>query len=422
MMDFTLYNQTPARVSAPTSAEELADCLREASAAGSAVVPWGGGTRQLLGGPPARYDVALSMAGLPRVIEYTPADMVISVEAGATLGQVQDVLSAHGQWLPWDPPLPRQAMIGGLLASGAGGPLRLGYGSPRDWTLGLRVALGDGRLVRSGSRVVKNVAGYDAHKLHIGALGTLGVIAEATFKVAPIPLRRQTLLAAFTSPTAPLEAISQLRQPPFQPISMVILNAVAEATIPALHPFLPDRSAYLVVAVRFAGTPGAVARQIRAAVAQCVDLGAHAIELNEADDVPIWEAIADFTRPMGDLLLRVGAPIGQQRELIRLSEMTTRARGWATARMLISGVGLAFARWPIVGVSPEALAVALAELRARLATIGGYAVIEALPDAPGTNRDTLDIWGPSPESLALMRSLRAAWDPAGILNPGRYLV
>ncbi|MBX0330157.1 FAD-binding oxidoreductase [Oscillochloris sp. ZM17-4] len=421
-MDFTLYSQPPARVITPATAEDLADCLREASAAGSSVVPWGGGTRQGLGGPPTRYDLALSMSGLSRVVEYTPADLVISVEAGATLGMVQETLAPHGQWLPWDPPLPRRATVGGLLASGAGGMLRLGYGSPRDWTLGMRVALGDGRLVKSGSRVVKNVAGYDSHKLHIGALGTLGVIAEATFKVAPIPPRRQTLIAAFTTTKAPLEAIAQLRQPPFHPISMVILNDEAERAIPALHPFLRDHSHYLMVAVRFAGTAGAVARQIRAAVAHCVELGSRVIELNELDDAPIWEAIADFVQPTGDLMLRVGAPLGQQYEMIRLLEMTTRARGWATARMVIAGVGLAYARWPIAGVPAAALAAALAELRAGLATIGGYVVIEELPAAPGIDRDVLDVWGAPPETLALMRSLRAAWDPAGVLNPGRYLV
>ncbi len=385
-------------------------------------MPWGGGTRQRLGGPPARYDVALDLAGLSRVIEYTPADLVISVEAGMILGQIQDVLAAHGQWLPWDPPLPGRATVGGLLASGAGGPLRLGYGSPRDWTLGMRVALGDGRLVRSGSRVVKNVAGYDAHKLHIGALGTLGVIAEATFKVAPLPSHRQTLLAAFTTPDAPIAAVMRLRQPPFQPISMVILNDMAERDIPAMHPFLNDHPRYLVVAARFSGTQGAVARQLRLAVARCVELGARAIELSELDDAPIWEMIADFTQPRGDLLLRVGAPVGSQREMSRLLDTTAQERGWATARLVIADVGLAYAHWPVAGVAAEALAAALAELRSALATLGGYAVIEGLPDAPGIDADTLDIWGPPPESLALMRSLRAAWDPAGVLNPGRYLV
>ncbi|MEI7771812.1 MAG: FAD-binding oxidoreductase, partial [Chloroflexales bacterium] len=297
--------------------------------------------------------------------------------------------------------------------------LRLGYGAPRDWTLGMRVALGDGRLVKSGARVVKNVAGYDAHKLHIGALGTLGVIVEATFKVAPLPAYRQTLLASFAKPRATLDAITQMRQPPLQPISMVILNHVAERSIMALHPFLNDQPTHLLVAARFAGTAGAVSRQIRAAVARCVEVGARTIELSESDDEQIWAAIADSTQPRDDLLLRVGAPLGQFPELMHMLEMPTRSRGWDAARMAVAGVGVAYARWPISAA--DALATALAELRAGVAAIGGYAVIEDLPAALAAHA-ALDIWGPPPESLALMRSLRAAWDPAGILNLGRYLV
>jgi glycolate oxidase FAD binding subunit len=286
----------------------------------------------------------------------------------------------------------------------------------------MRVALGDGRLVKSGARVVKNVAGYDSHKLHLGALGTLGVIVEATLKVAPLPPHRQTLLASFTQPRAPLEAITQLREPPLQPISMVILNDVAERSVAALHPFLSAQPTHLLVAVRFAGTAGAVSRQIRTAVAHCVEVGARAIELSESDDGPLWAAISDSCQPKGDLLLRAGAPLGQLPEMVRLLEMTSRARGWDAARVVVAGVGLAYARWPIAGVPASDLATALAELRAGLAAIGGYVVIEDLPPALAADAAALDIWGPPPESLTLMRSLRAAWDPAGILNPGRYLV
>lgn len=214
MRDYTVHNTSPAQVVAPATAEELADCLREATARGLAVVPWGAGTRQHIGRAPTRYDLAIATHGLARVLDYHPDDLVVTLEAGATLGAVQAELARHGQWLPWDAPLPGRASVGGLLASGAAGPLRLGYGAPRDWTLGMRVALGDGRLVRSGGRVVKNVAGYDTHKLHIGALGTLGVIVEATFKVQPLPERRRTLLASFTDAYLPEQAIAALRAPP----------------------------------------------------------------------------------------------------------------------------------------------------------------------------------------------------------------
>src|SRR5947207_167556 len=180
----------------PATPDELAAILRDASERGQVVVPWGAGTLQHLGYPPNPEAIILHTAALNRIVEYNPADLTITVEAGATLGAVQETLRPHGQWLPWDPPAPGTATIGGLLAAGASGPLRLGYGAPRDWVLGMRVALGDGRLIKSGGKVVKNVAGYETHKLQIGALGTLGVIVEVTFKLSPLPERTGSLALA----------------------------------------------------------------------------------------------------------------------------------------------------------------------------------------------------------------------------------
>lgn len=419
--DFTLHNLTPAAVARPATAEELAATLCEAAATGRAVVPWGGGTRQHIGCPPARYDLALVTTGLDRVVAYHPADLVITVEAGATLGAVQAELARHGQWLPWDAPLPERATIGGLLASGVAGALRLGYGPPRDWTLGMRVALGDGRLVRSGGRVVKNVAGYDTHKLQIGALGTLGVIVEATFKVAPLPERRQTLLAAFTDPYLPERAADQLRAAPLQPLALAVLNAPAEAGTPLLHPFLEGQPRHLVVAARFAGAESAVRRQLREAARRCVEAGARTVELQDQDDGPLWAALADFTAPAtdGSLLIRAGAPSGTLTRVAGTLEHIAMQAGWPPPQLALGGVGLVFSRWPACGAAPGAVAAALAAVRAELAPLGGYAVVE---EAPAAMAPALDIWGPPPEGLELMRQLRTTWDPAGILNAGRYVV
>lgn len=417
---FALGALAPARVATPASAEELAETLREAAAAGLAVVPWGGGTRQHIGRPPARYDLALSTAALSRVVDYHPDDLVVTVEAGTTLGAVQAELARHGQWLPWEAPLPARASVGGLLASGAAGALRLGHGPPRDWTLGMRVALGDGRLVRSGGRVVKNVAGYDSHKLHIGALGTLGVIVEATFKVAPLPEHRQTILAAYTDPHLPARAIEQLRAAPLQPIAMVALNMAGEEATPALHAFLAGQPRHIVVAARFAGSEGAVRRQIREAARRCIEAGARTVELREEDDTPLWAALADFSAPAADgsLLVRAGAPAGSFGHLAGLVECAAAHAGWAPAQLGVAGVGLFYSRWPVAGAGPGAVAAVLATIRAGLAPLGGYLVVEEAPPSLAA----LDIWGPPPEGAALMRTLRSAWDPAGILNPGRYVI
>ena len=177
----------------PRTAEELAAKLAEAAAAKLAVVPVGAGRAQGMGNPVERCDLELHTTRLDRVIEHSQADMVVSVEAGITLEALQDRLGKAGQFLPLDPFNSPGHTIGGLLATGWTGPLRLRYGSPRDFLIGIRVALPDGRLASAGGRVVKNVSGYDLMKLHYGALGTLGVIVAASFKVFPKPLHDVTV-------------------------------------------------------------------------------------------------------------------------------------------------------------------------------------------------------------------------------------
>jgi glycolate oxidase FAD binding subunit len=403
----------------PASADALAECLREASARGQAIIPWGAGTLQHLGNRPRDAAVRLHTTALDRVTDYTPADLTITVEAGATLGAIQTLLGRHGQWLPWDPAAPDRATLGGLLAAGASGPLRLGYGTPRDWVLGMRVALGDGRLVKSGSKVVKNVAGYDLHKLHIGALGTLGVIVEATFKIAPLPERVGSLVLVCPQRNAALTLAEQLRRQPLAPVSLALVEQAAGA----LARDLPGDSAYPRLVVRFAGVAAAVERQLHAAVVLADLSDALHIPLSEQESQAIWQALVSFPSPPSadagepSLMLRAGAPASAL--LTTLTALERHAPPARTPVQLVGygGVGLAYARWSLPSPAPIAtIAAALAALRTALAQHGGYVVVEA---APVELRQHLDVWG-TPETLALMRVLKAQWDPRGVLNPGRY--
>lgn len=179
----------PSRIERPSTIQEAADVIREATS----IIPWGGGTGQDYGAPPRKVGTVLDLSGLDRVVAHEYADMTITVEAGITLAALQAQLAKHNQFLPLDPPDAETATVGGILATNAFGPLRLGYGTARDWLIGLKVIDAQGRLIKGGGKVVKNVTGYDLPKLHIGALGTLGVIVEATFKVSPKPDRKSVV-------------------------------------------------------------------------------------------------------------------------------------------------------------------------------------------------------------------------------------
>jgi glycolate oxidase FAD binding subunit len=399
----------------PTTAAELAEALSSAAADGRAVVPWGAGTLQHLGWPAEPEALALRTTALSRIVEYNPADLTITVEAGVALGAVQAALRPHGQWLPWDPPAPGEATIGGLLAVGASGPLRLGYGTPRDWVLGMRVALADGRLVKSGGKVVKNVAGYDAHKLHIGALGTLGVIVEVTLKVAPLPESIETRVFACGSRGAALALAEQMRARPLAPVSLIVLPAGQSG-----------QGAWL--AARFAGVPAAVERQVRAAEAAAAVVDARVVAMNGAAAGELWRerANAGLSAPpsasgkghaRADVIIRAGAQPAALGSLLDALERS--APLGRSAAVGFAGVGLAYDRWSAADGTVPALGAALAELRGGIAILGGYAVVEY---APAELRPRLDPWGPPPPTLPLMRALKAQWDPRGVLNRGRYIV
>ena len=158
----------PEATERPTDAEELARALADAAGDGLSVIPIGGGRALGMGDPPVRFDLALETSGLDRMVDFSPHDLTVTVEAGMTLEALQGELAKAKQFLPLDPFGGPGHSIGGLLATGWSGPLRLRYGTARDYLVGLRVALPDGRLARSGGRVVKNVSGYDLNKLHRG--------------------------------------------------------------------------------------------------------------------------------------------------------------------------------------------------------------------------------------------------------------
>ena len=209
---------------APTSAAELAEAVHAADQAGQAVAPVGGGTQLELGMPPARLDVVIETTALDRVVEYEPADLTITVEAGIRFSRLQSLLAEQGQFLALDPPAEDDATLGGLIATNASGPLRFAYGTARDLVIGTRVANPDGALTRAGGRVVKNVAGYDLNKLYIGSLGTLGIIVELSLKLAPIPPASASVIAQFADLDGVRGVLNAVVHSPLSPLAVELLG------------------------------------------------------------------------------------------------------------------------------------------------------------------------------------------------------
>jgi glycolate oxidase FAD binding subunit len=363
----------------------LAFALRDANEHSAAVIPWGGGRHMALGNVPGRYDIALRTTKLDRVIEYEPADMTVTVEAGITMAKLQTTLAENGQFLPIN--APSDATIGGVLAAGVSGPSRHAYGLPRDWLIGCRVALADGTLVKGGGRVVKNVAGYDMPKLAVGSIGTLGVIVEATFKLTPVPVVEETLIATWPSLDAALSSIFAADE------RSLSLRAVAVGS---------DGTA----AFWLAGLPAAVERT-RHELAELTH-GASSRWLQGEQSDQWWASAHQVDAPALSLRILV-LPSHVADVLRRIAASDIHAVAYPTTGLVVVSTA---------ETDIDRLTDIISEARAFAESAGGSLIVTS---APVEVKDRVDVWGDAGSALPVMRRLKEQFDPRRTLNPGRFV-
>ncbi|HYM14400.1 MAG TPA: FAD-binding oxidoreductase [Dehalococcoidia bacterium] len=394
---FAVDGITPAVVVAAADAGAVRAVLREAQHAGLSVIAIGGGQHLGTGNRPVAYDVALSLGAMRAVLAHEPADMTVTVEAGVRLADLNLMLSQHGQMLPLDPPCDPEATVGGVLAANAFGPLRHAFGTARDWLIGGRLAHADGGASKSGGRVVKNVTGYDMHKLYIGSLGTLGVITEATFKLAPTPRAGRTLVAPFAAARDACDAVLAAHGAGLALYAADVLSPHAAGVVCG--------DARWTAVVRVAGGEAAVTRTLR-------DLPRHAGGATfeeHADD--LWARWAQAFRPSHISLRTTVLPATVGAALDALDRS-----GQVGSPMLLAATVTAGVIRAQVAAGPGDTA-AIAPTREIVSVHGGTVVLDSAP--PGI-KDALDVFGPPRADLAIMRRLKQQFDPRGTLSPGRF--
>lgn len=377
----------------PGDAQACAAALLGASRDRRSVRVRGGGTKDHLGDGRAA-DLTVETAELAGVVDHVPADLTVTVRAGTRIGELQRLLGERGQFLPLDPPHGEGATVGGVIASASDGFGRVRYGGIRDLLIGTVVALADGTVVTAGGRVVKNVAGYDLNKLIIGSLGTLGVVAEATLKVLPLPEARGLTVARAPSAAAALAIADALIRTPLRPSALAVSGP-------------RDWSVY----VGAQGTRPQVERAMREAAAAADAAGA---KVDRSDDESLLSPLRELPATATDgALVRASLPLGALRSYIESA-----VRLDAVARLVIDA-GTGVVRVHVRGDDAAVLAAADA-LVAGAAVVGGSAHVERRST---TIHDRLRAWsGPPPGGLFLMRRIKDAFDPAGVLEPGRSAV
>ena len=392
---YALGTATPSVVATPADREALRACVSIVGDAGAALVPFGHGAHRALGHEPRSYDVALVCAALASVLDYTPADMTITAEAGLTVAALQDVLAREGQWLPLDPPCPAHTTIGGLVAADLGGAFCGSQGRVRDFVIGLGAITADGRAIRAGGKVVKNVAGYDLMKLLTGSLGTLAVLTEVTFKVRPKPSVVRCLVL----------------DPPDAEAGIALAEVVASSGIDALASTLvveaPGEQARLVVLLAGVDADVAAARASLEGRAKDARIVVD-VDAEDAEACAITDPIRDFVRTVpGDVVARI----------VALPDTAGRV-----ARALVGEVTrLQFAaRSGLTAVASTTSDPArlVERIAGTAATYGAHLVLERWPASLAHG---VEVWRPLPAALPLMRRMKAELDPRATLAPGRFV-
>ena len=423
LSEYEVDGLRPAAAAGPGSLDELAELVRFAAREKLAVLPVGARTKLRLGAPPRRYDLAIDLTRLNRVLAYDPADLTLSVEAGMPIAQLQHILAGQRQFLPLDPPFTADATLGGILATNSTGPLRHAYGTARDFVLGMEFVTGHAARTKSGGRVVKNVAGYDLHKLMIGALGTLGIITSVNFKTFPLPRATATFIAFFGHADEALALRRRIAQSPLQPRAVEMIDPRAARILAPERRRLSATGWSVVVAV--GGNERVVERH--AADLSRIMQEEHAtsfVALSGEEEAALWERIREFPRLAMEFspaatILKMTAPPTQFPSLLDHARRVTEQYdlAWAAVIRAAGVVYLALVPPARDDSTLRRLAQASTELIHAGTTPTGRVIIEWCPLE--LKRD-VNVWGPARDDLVLMQKLKRAFDPECIFSPGRF--
>jgi glycolate oxidase FAD binding subunit len=429
--EFEINGIVPAAVVSPASPEEVGAVLRLANERGLVVAPAGGLTKQQIGGVPERIDILLSTTRMDKIEQYDPGDLTIAVAAGMPFAAMQRQLLEHHQWVPCDAANLEHATIGGLLATGAAGPLKSTFGHMRDFCIGVQFVTTDGKVVKGGGRVVKNVAGYDLMKLLTGSYGSLAVITRANFKVFPRPRQTRTFVCSFASLEEALKFRTWIFQSPLTPMCMEIISPRAPEYLrdpgPVHDPddYAPEQPLSLPavewqIVLRAAASDNVLARYAR-------ELGAAVTRtLEDAAEERFWSWISHFeqsvlARHRNAMVMYTHLPIqsvGPALQALERAAPDYNLIPAAVGRAATGNLVLAFVPLSVDPPSAMQYANCVSAFRGLLPPGSSAEVAQCPKEA----KHHFDVWGTTPTDVKMMRAVKRAIDPNNILNRGRFIV
>jgi len=423
---FAIGGLHPERVVAPQTAEEAGALLKEANVQNWAVVPFGSGTKQHVGNALKKFDVALSLEHFNQVLDFEPQDLVVKVQSGCRLATLQARLAQDGLCLPVDPPWQDTATVGGIVSSHDSGPLRFSQGTIRDYLIGISLIQPDGAWTKFGSRVVKNVTGYDMCKLYTGAFGTLGVLLDFYFKLKPLPPSERTVVVKFKGLAEAALGLAKLLSSPLLPAAVELLNPSALKFVNHSLSVTQGEPGYAVV-LCFGDVENSVQWQVEQLEKLWDGLTTQGVIVGDAGEQSlVWQMLRE-DRPWLEQTAAVNVKLKLNclpNQVAAMAERLEALRKELNAELRLkahagSGVIRAYLSFEESALATSQFVQQLQSLRASLKPKRGTVIVES---APASLKAGIDVWGYHFKDKALMHQIRQQYDPRGILNPGRFVV
>jgi glycolate oxidase FAD binding subunit len=447
--NYAVDEMTPSAVATPSSAEEIAELVRFAAREKLALIPSGARTKLRIGMTPARYDIALDMSALNKIAHYDPGDLTLGVDAGTPIAKLNATLFEHQQFLPLLVPWYSLTTIGGTIASGIDSPLCQFYGTGRDFLIGAEFIDGTGKLCKSGGRVVKNVTGYDLHKLLIGSLGTLAVITRLNFRTFPAPLAgSRGFVASFPNAEGALTLRRAVAQSSLTPLTFDIVSPALAQLFASRTPATLETAVFAdenrntnpsslqpvgdwfrphewQLCAAFAGAPEVLDRYAR-------DLRRFATEscaaslafLDEATRPAVWGRLRETLSLLLEFspeatVFKISVLPSQYGALFLSLRQIADQAGLPHALVARRGGTIYFTLLPTSANDETTRRVAQAAIQIFQLVSAADGDATLLFATPALNVSA-NIRGSSRSDITLMRKLKSAFDPQGIFAPGRF--
>lgn len=416
-MSHSIDGLTPSSVETPTTLDELSTTLGSVSSAGQKAIPWGGGTRIEVGNIPLGYDVAIDLSGFTGEIEHVAGDMTVVANAGVSIGTLNALLEKEGQRLPFEVRNAAQATVGGSVASNAPGRRQSSTGGIRDWVIGMQIVLADGTITKTGGRVVKNVQGFDLHRLQTGAFGTLGVVSQAAFKLLPLPPEKKTIIAWFDDLQSARDIGMGFVNGLFAPELISLLSGpLAASTVRSAGESAPD-SEFWALIVRLGGGVRSIERQVNDVVGSVGAGGAvgYAVLTDIAANAA-W-AVLDETESNAEVVVRIN---GRTSETLNAShDIRSGGPGLDSSEDVSTICDLGFGALTVLA-NPNSEPEALSFVKDVSGVATKHHCSYVIEKCPLVVKQNMDVFGDVGSAIAVMRRIKNQYDPTNTLNPGRF--